>query len=311
LQDCFDLRKEAQKSWEHHVCNKIVYFPQSLTVFANRQCVRMQRVSLPEIYFKADGWIELQFCLVGERNAHYVAIIESLNAKIKRIALRDRAITGLKAENVSPRDVWKPNYDFTSIRRNSPMLVEVTEGIQPPEGMGFVGLPSTIRLKRFDFLDRFGGNSGDLPIPSPNVLRFGGQGIKDGKLDSFRRRTGTRQSSQTPNDLIETGAHVIESVSDRQTGVIRNIEKLTFKTIPLLFKIVISPQSISLRSGELFQKRIQRVQMHLRPTKFQIGIGQSWLPRNGSHEALVETNDLGYSADPLRHPESILRDVKG
>lgn len=101
----FDLRKESQKSWEHHVCDKIVYLPQSFAVFADRQRVGMPRVSLPEIYLKADAWIELQFCLVGERNAHYVEIIESLDAKIKRITLRDRAATGLKAKNVSLRDV--------------------------------------------------------------------------------------------------------------------------------------------------------------------------------------------------------------
>ena len=103
----FALRKESQKSWEHHVCDKIVYVPQSFAIFADRQCIGMARVSLPEIYLKADAWIELQFCLVGERNAHYMAIIESLDTKIKRITLRDRAATGLKAKNVSLRDVRK------------------------------------------------------------------------------------------------------------------------------------------------------------------------------------------------------------
>ena len=97
----FDLRKEPQESWEHHFCDKTVYLPQSFAIFADRQRVGMPCVSLPEIYLKTDAWIELQFCHVGERNAHYVAIIESLDAKIKRSTLRDRAATGLKAEKVS------------------------------------------------------------------------------------------------------------------------------------------------------------------------------------------------------------------
>ena len=169
LQDRFELRKEAQKSWEHHICGKIVYLPQSFAIFANRQRVGMPCVSLPEIYLKADAWIELQFCLVGERNAHYVAIIESLDAKIKRSTLRDRAVTGLEAEKVSLRDGRKRNDDFTSVRRNSPVLVEVADSVQPPEGMRLIGVPSMVRLKRFDFVDCLCRNSSDLPVESLDV----------------------------------------------------------------------------------------------------------------------------------------------
>jgi len=87
--------KNRKKSWEHHVCDKIVYLPQSFAVFRRSSARRMPRVSLPEIYLKADAWIELQFCLVGERNAHYVEIIESLDAKIK---------ADLRLETAPPRD---------------------------------------------------------------------------------------------------------------------------------------------------------------------------------------------------------------
>lgn len=168
LQDSFNLREESQKSWEHHVCDELVYLPECFPVLTDGQLVGVSGVSLPEIYLKSDAWIELQFCLVGERNAHYVAIIESLDAKIERITLGDRAATGLKAENVSLRDVRKRNYDFTSIRRNSPMLVEVTESIQSPQGVSFVGFPSTVRLKRFDFLD---GSRGGLLQPAYSISR--------------------------------------------------------------------------------------------------------------------------------------------
>jgi hypothetical protein len=104
--------------------------------------------------------------------------------------------------------------------------------------------------------------------------------------------------------LIETGTHIVEGVARRQTGVIRDIKELAFKTIPLLLKIVVSPHSVSLRAGELFEKRVQSVQMHLRPTKFQIGIGQSGQPRNTGRETSAgESDDLGWSGDPLRlHP---------
>jgi len=104
--------------------------------------------------------------------------------------------------------------------------------------------------------------------------------IKDRELGRFRN-FGKRQSRQAPNELIETGTHVVEGVADRETDIIRDIEELAFKTIPLLFKIVISPDSVSLRSGELFQQRVQGVQMHLRPTQFQVGIGQPRTPCDG------------------------------
>lgn len=303
LQDSFDLRKESQKSWKHYVCDELVYVPEAFAILTHSELVGMSGVSLPEIYLKADAWIELQFSLVGEGNAHYVAIIESLNAKIKRILPGRGPAVGWKTKEVSPCHVRKGNEDFTSVRGNSPMLVEVTESIQSPEGVRFVGFPSVVRLKRFDFLDGFRGNSSDLPVPSLDVLVFAGRTIEDGELGRFRRIC-TRQARQTPNELIETGTHIVEGVARRQTGVIRDIKELAFKTIPLLLKIVVSPHSVSLRAGELFEKRVQSVQMHLRPTKFQIGIGQSGQPRNTGRETSAgESDDLGWSGDPLRlHP---------
>lgn len=311
LQACFDLREESQKSWKHHVCDELVYVPESFAILTDSELVGMSGVSLPEIYLKDDAWIELQFSLVGEGNAHYVAIIESLNAKIKRILPGHGPAVGWKPEDVSPCHVWKGNDDFTSVRGDSPMLVEVTESIQSPEGVRFVGFPSVVRLKRFDFLDGSRGNSSELPVPSLDVPVFGGPTIEDGELGRFRRIC-TCQARQTPNDLIETGTHIVEGVADRQTGVIRDITELAFKTIPLLFKIVVSPHSVSLRSGELFQQRVQSIQMHLRPTKFQIGIGQSGQPRNtGRGTSARESDDLGRGGDPFRHPQSVPRDVKG
>jgi len=102
----FDLRKESQKILGAPRLRQNCISPTVLCCL-RRSSARRDAARLPaEIYLKADAWIELQFCLVGERNAHYVEIIESLDAKIKRITLRDRAATGLKAKNVSLRDVF-------------------------------------------------------------------------------------------------------------------------------------------------------------------------------------------------------------
>lgn len=165
LQAHFDLREESHKSWKHHICNEIVYLPESFPVFADGEGVGIQSVSLPEIYLKGNAWIDLQFSLVGERNAHYVAIIESLHTNVERIRRAKSTLsTGFKTKDFSARDVRKDNFDFAAISGDSPMLVEVAESIQSPQRVCSVGCPSVVWLKRFDFVDSLRGNSRNLSV---------------------------------------------------------------------------------------------------------------------------------------------------
>jgi len=247
------LREEAHKSWQYIVSDEIVYLPETISVL-NEAVGIDGRIALAEIYRNGNAWIELQFGLVGDRDTHYQAVIEALN--------RDEFC----------RAWGNVNEDFTSVSRNPPVLVEVTHSIQPPERVRFVGCPSVIRLKRFDLVDGFIGNSDNLVAKSLNDL-FGSRHVaKDGKLNG-RRRTGNGQLRQTPKKLIESGAHAVKGISDDQARSVGHVIMLEPKDVSLLCKIIITVKSIRLSfSDEPLKFDIESLKMHLRPTKFQIGI---------------------------------------
>ena len=79
--------------------------------------------------------------------------------------------------------------------------------------------------------------------------------VEDRKLRGLRRVLA-RQSRQTPDQLIETGTHVVGGVTNGKTSVVGHIKKLALETMPLLLKIVIPPHSVSLRPSELFQQNV-------------------------------------------------------
>ncbi len=135
------------------------------------------------------------------------------------------------------------------------MLVEVADSVQPPERMRLVGTSSMVRLKRFDFVDCLCRNSSDLPVESLDVSLRGRRMVEDRKLRGLRRVLA-RQSRQTPDQLIETGTHVVGGVTNGKTSVVGHIKKLALETMPLLLKIVIPPHSVSLRPSELFQQNV-------------------------------------------------------
>jgi len=114
--------------------------------------------------------------------------------------------------------------------------------------------------------------------------------IEDGELCG-RRGSVKRPFRQTPNKLIQTGAQVVKRIANGKANSIGNVEKFALKTIPSLFKILIAPNSISFRSGELFEQQIESVQMHLRPTKLQVGIGQSGHSYHRSNDRCLNAHD--------------------
>jgi hypothetical protein len=262
-----DLREESHKSWQHSVSDEIVYLPEA--VFGlNKGIGISDRIAPAEIYRNGDAWVELQFVLVGERGAHYVAIIESLNS------------------DVLPCSFGKVNQDFPSVGRNPPVLVEVTHSVEPPQGMSFVGCPSVIRLKRFDLSDGIVRDILDLGCPPLDVPVGLRQMREDRELSavSGEFRNLERQVRQTPDQLIQGGSHTVERIADDQTRGVRDIVMPEAKDVPLSFQIIITLKGIWLSfRDEPLKFNIEGVKMYLRPTKFQIGIEESGhIPNNVS-----------------------------
>ena len=275
LQSWFDLRKESQKSWEHHFCDEIVYVPETSAILANRKLVRIPSISLPEIYLKSNAWIELQFVLVGERDAYYVAIIEGVNPQIKGHLDDNAFAVPLNSNHVSAGNVREVNNQLAAIGGDAAMLVDVAKRVQSPKGMSFEGCPSLIRLKRFNLGNGLRTNPSNLLVEPFDVFFGHRQMVENRKLSGRGRRLFATPIRETPNNLIQTGTQIVEGIPERERNRIRNIEKRTLETVSSLLRIYIAPDCVSLRSGEFFEQKIQGVQMHLRPTKFQIGIGQS------------------------------------
>jgi hypothetical protein len=250
------LREEAHKSWEHSFGDECVYLPEA--VFGLNKSIRIgDRIAPAEIYRYGNAWVELQFVLVGERGAYYVAVIESLDG------------------DVLPRSFGKVNQDFAPVGRNPPVLVEVTHSIQPPQRMRFVGLPSVIRLKRFDLCDSLIGDISHLALPPLNVSGSFRQVVEDGELSGAGRefRNRDRQVRQTPHQLIQRGSHAVQRVPHNQTRRVGNIVMLEAKDVPLIFKIIVTLKGIRLSfRDELRKFNVESVKMYLRPTEFQIGI---------------------------------------
>ena len=170
LQRYFDLRQEAQESWEYHICDEIVYLPEATTILRDREFIGIPGVSLPEIYLKRDAWIELQFSLVGDRDAYYMAILESVNAQVERHLDNHARTVGLDANNVSLCDLREINGKFAAVRGDTTMLVEVTDCVQPPKRVAFVGCASLVRLKRLDLVNSSKRNSSNLPVKSFDIF---------------------------------------------------------------------------------------------------------------------------------------------
>ncbi len=254
-----DLREESHKSWQHSVSDEIVYLPEAVPVLDERIGIG-DRIAPAEIYRNGDAWVELQFILVGERGAYYVAIIESLN------------------RDVLPCGFRKVNQNFSPVGRNPPVLVEVTHSVEPPQRMSFVGCPSVIRLKRFDLSDGIVRDILDLSRPPLDVPVGFGQLREDRELGAVSRefRNLERQVRQTPDQLIQGGSHTVERIAHDQTRGVRDIVMLEAKDVPLSFQIIVTLKSIRLSfRDEPLKFNIEGVKMHLRPTKFQIGIEES------------------------------------
>jgi hypothetical protein len=264
----WDLRKEAHESWQYSVLDELIYIPDAVSVLDKVH-------AYPEIYLEGHVWIELKFVLLGERDANYIAIIESLNAKIKRpfdyhsSATRD----GLQANNVALGDLGELAIDFAAVRRDSSMFIEVTHGVEPPNRMRFIGIPSVIWLKREDFVSGSSGHSiGLLPeaFPAGAIVN-----LHDRKLSVAGIENSADALRQTPNEVIEARPHVVKEIANRKANVVGNVAKVDLCDMSSLLKIIIMSDRISFLSGERFEQCVESIQMSLRPTKLEIGVNQT------------------------------------
>src|ERR1019366_3618678 len=211
--------EEFDESWQYVFSDELVHLPESIYGLQKSGGVS-HGVTPAEIYLEGRGQLELKFMLSGERDAEYVAIARSL---LLHVGLhRTREI----------------DLQLTSVCRNSPVLVEVTHSVQPPQRMRFIGCPSVVRLKRFDFRDGKSRNAGRLvgkPFSSLAIVF-----ADDGELGAFGTAKPSGGAGETPDELIKVGTHTVKGVSSCETDGIGNIGEPDLKDMLLMFKVIIT-----------------------------------------------------------------------
>lgn len=269
----WELREEAHKSWENGVLDELIYLPDGIPILNKTRGIASAK-TYAEIYLEGHVWLESQFMLLGQRHANYMAIIESINAKIKRSLRYDSsARKRLQSKNVPAGDPRKLAVDLAPVGKNSAMFIEIAHGIETPERVCFVSIPSVVWLKRQDFTPREVRNSHSLLIESLSTV--GAVAAHNGELSMPRIDHSAGMPSQAPDQLIEAGSHVVKQISDRERNIIGDIEKFNLCDIPSLFRIGVGRDRICFFSGERFEQFVESVQVRLRPTKLQVGIEQT------------------------------------
>ena len=246
----WELYKEAIKSWQYSVSDKVVYVGKSVDGFAD------PRLVAAESYNDGIGWIEADFILEGDRHAHYVALIGCFKSDLDFF---------LGGETV------KPSLDHGAVRGYPSMFVDVTYLVNPPQRMCFEGISSVIWLKRVDLAYRFGWNPSNASLET--LPCFFSPFFDNRPLSA---PWNTLNSCQIPDGLVESRSHAVNGITSDQTHLCGDSRQLHPKDVPLMFYIVVAGNGIgvSLRT-EFNNLVIKELKVMLRPFDFGVRVGHA------------------------------------
>jgi len=252
------LLKESRESWENTVSNELVY------VFGSRDVAFDSLFRIAKDYLQGNVWIEIHLTFVGERNSHAVVMIEHLDAG---------DFFGRQHHDIG-------NLESNSVDGNSPMLVDIAQQMKPPEEMisKARGIASTVRLKGFHDTNCLCGYPSDVPIEPPLIL-FCERKIENRELGSLG--VGDAQLRERPGQLIEGRTETIQEISERERDRVRRISQLKSDSIQTILKIVFTTEGVRLllTKKKVVQLGLQRLKMFVRPTSFEVSVGQAGLLR--------------------------------
>lgn len=242
----FRLLKEARKSWDHIFSDKVVYSLDPLQVALN------SKVGVTKDYLKGHIWIEchitFQAGFHAERYAHYTAILEACNLQNTRRQTEIKNCT---------------------VARNPHVLVDVAHFVKTPKEMALdgCGIPSVIRLKRFDNCHCLCGYT---LSSSRNQLSV--DFLKNRELRVPGVRAG--QFCKAPDKLIERRPEVVKGVPRDKGNPVGSVLDLDSNAAPLIFRIILGAKLTGFRFAENIQLLPQSVKVFLRPGSLKIGVSQ-------------------------------------
>jgi len=244
------LIRPAFETWQYAFSNEFVYLNESL-------CALRDTRDIPsEVYGKLHGRMEIQFVLEGDRDGYYKALVCSIDA-YKSAGL------------VFPAHLREVNNRSASVGGDTSMFVEIAHFVKPPQRMRFVMCPSVIWLKRINFANGFCGDASQTFIEADQAILGQNWSIDNWKSDPFWNAS---DSCQSPNQLVQTRPHIVDSIGCYQTDMHRNIQEAKPEDVPSMFKIVLTRQSIGIRICKLANFRAKKLEMSLCPSKFRLSI---------------------------------------
>jgi hypothetical protein len=187
------LLKESRESWDYAICDELVHLLQPIDVAPD------SFVGVAKDYVDGNLWIECHVTFEEYGNAyHFCVVVEygkgpELLGEIGEVEINDRRI-----------------------RRDSTVLVDITQGIESPKQMAADCCPisSVVRLKLIDDCDCLCGYAGGK-CREPGGIGF----LENRELCSV----GVVYASslrQDPNKLIEGRSQTIQKISDHKRDFI-------------------------------------------------------------------------------------------
>lgn len=240
----FRLLEEARKSWDYIVSDELVHSIQPVNVnFYGLNGIAKE-------YVVNTMWVEAHLTFKMQGHAHYACIVQ------------------FQQMQVLSRKVRKIGDGCVATRRKSSMFIDDGKSMELPEKMVFRGIPSVVRLKRF--------NNSPCPCGYPASAITNGfpiRFIEDRKLRV--KRVHPFEFSERPDKLVERGTQAIEKISNDKWKTVGRLPKLQPDDIPLIFNISLGAKTMRLRLCENPQLLPQRIQVFLRPGGLKVGVGQA------------------------------------
>ena len=246
----YRLLKEARESWNHTVCDELVYRLDTCEVALDFPI----QITKEHLKFR-DAWVECHLTFAGKRDFHYCVIVE----------LCDRKVFGTDGnEGIPLHDTSSP------VNGNSHVFVDVAEFIQSPKKMpsNCFGVRCIVRLKRFDNLRCLCGYTARSPLQQMDISL-----LQDREGRACRIAGSRIDFRQAPDQLVKRGTKTVEEVASNQGNCVRDVFNLHPEDMQLIFKVIFSEKFAGFvtEGSELFP---QVFKMYLRPGCLEIGIGQ-------------------------------------
>jgi hypothetical protein len=240
LLEPYKLREESRKWPDHFISNEIVY----LTEFIPRDFEGSHVFS--KEYLAGDIWLEMEFILHKEGEAHFKAIIET-------------------AHKSFPPINGEMNGKGTGIDRNHPVFIQFAKLIQLPKRVPIKLCPSVVRLHPINH--QMGFLREERKRPRGPAFGFG----DDRKIDSLLvpfPESARSNGNQLPRKLVKGRAKATHEISKQHRNYLRSGPALDSHNINGILNILIAADGIGWLPVKTSQFQIERIEMVLRPINF-------------------------------------------